>query len=400
MTWRDRLRPASFGGVPFEVELAERAGGRRVGVHQFPQRDTPFVEDLGAEARSIRIEGFILGDDFVARTQQLVDRLGRRSPDAPRPGQVLVHPSLGDLRVVCVRHLVQDLAVERGRGSRVSMEFVEAGDDVQPFQASNPVGAADEAAASASSSAGDAFAAGARVSGTVEESRTAIEDQFREVVRIVRAADVFSGPSRQVDALEDALTSISIELASLVQAPAILYSRTRSALERVLQSARAPFLALEAYQGLFGLEGEEVPGISDQSASVRDNSAAAALAIRVLAVSGAVRAAARSDFATLDDALEVRRRLQAELDALEPDVDSDSFFALGALRSALVGSVPPPEADLPELEVAELPKTTPALVVAHRLYQDAERGDEVVARNNVSHPLRVPGAVQLSVLSR
>jgi len=41
----------------------------------------------------------------------------------------------------------------------------------------------------------------------------------------------------------------------------------------------------------------------------------------------------------------------------------------------------------------------PAIVLAYRLYGDAERADEIVARNRVRHPGFVPGGQPLEVLS-
>ena len=45
------LRPASFRGVSFQVDVASLSAGRRVQVHEYPQRDQPWVEDLGRATR-------------------------------------------------------------------------------------------------------------------------------------------------------------------------------------------------------------------------------------------------------------------------------------------------------------------------------------------------------------
>jgi len=47
-----------------------------------------------------------------------------------------------------------------------------------------------------------------------------------------------------------------------------------------------------------------------------------------------------------------------------------------------------------------LSATRPALVVAHELYQDESRAQELVDQNALRHPLRLPGLVPLLVLSR
>ena len=53
--WKMRLRAASFRGVPFGVTADESEGGRRTVTHEFPQRETPYVEDLGGAPRRARL---------------------------------------------------------------------------------------------------------------------------------------------------------------------------------------------------------------------------------------------------------------------------------------------------------------------------------------------------------
>lgn len=45
--WQDSLRQASFGGVPFGVDIAAGQNGRKVAVHQYPWRDGAWPEDMG-----------------------------------------------------------------------------------------------------------------------------------------------------------------------------------------------------------------------------------------------------------------------------------------------------------------------------------------------------------------
>ncbi len=47
MNWADKYQQAFFRGVPFYVERAELEAGRRLQVHTFPNRETPYTEDLG-----------------------------------------------------------------------------------------------------------------------------------------------------------------------------------------------------------------------------------------------------------------------------------------------------------------------------------------------------------------
>lgn len=398
--WKDRLRPASFRGVPFGVELYSHTGGRRVGVHVFPLRDTPLVEEMGREVRTYNVEAFIVGDDYAERRDRLVERLEGASAGFPRkPGGTLVHPTLGQVEVLCTRFEVVE-STREGRMARISIDFVEAGREVQPFGAIDPVGSADVAGELTSAAAGDAYGSDVQSAGVVQEALDTIENTIREVDRRLRRLDIFSGNVRDVRVLEDALSILISTVSQLVTAPADLFGTASDALDAVLGSAASHSGALEAYRVLFDLEPENVPGEGSQAQAIRANSAAVVAMFRTLALIGAVRAAARISWPTLEDALATRAELEELLDELGSGTDDDLNRELAGLRVTLVDAVPPPDETLPEIVERTLPQSLPALVLAHRLYQDPLRDQEIVDRNHVSNPLRVPGGQPLRVLSR
>ena len=49
MSWRERLQPASFRGVPFHVDAHSSGSSRRLSVHQFPGVDQKLIFDLGPD---------------------------------------------------------------------------------------------------------------------------------------------------------------------------------------------------------------------------------------------------------------------------------------------------------------------------------------------------------------
>jgi prophage DNA circulation protein len=124
MAWRDSLLPASFRGVPFEIEEHEESGGRRVDVRQYPQRDTPSTEDLGREADGFRIRAFILADPFTQEYFSNRDAL-RQACRQYGPG-TLVHPYLGTVSVNC-RHISMKEAISAGGIAYFDLDFVESG---------------------------------------------------------------------------------------------------------------------------------------------------------------------------------------------------------------------------------------------------------------------------------
>lgn len=93
MSWREKLRPGSFRGVPFGVRSAPRTLGRRTAMHEFIQVDTPYIEDLGLLPRVFSLSAFVIGADYMEKRDALIKAL-----EEPGPG-TLVHPYYGELIV-------------------------------------------------------------------------------------------------------------------------------------------------------------------------------------------------------------------------------------------------------------------------------------------------------------
>lgn len=118
--WRDRLRPASFRGVEFHVEISARVGGRRIQMHEFPKRDQPYAEDLGRRGRLHPVTAYLIGGDYVFRRDDLVEALEREGAGA------LVHPTMGSFNVVCSTYNITERR-ERGGFCEIECQFMEAG---------------------------------------------------------------------------------------------------------------------------------------------------------------------------------------------------------------------------------------------------------------------------------
>ena len=120
-TWRDQLQPASFRGVPFFVDSDSQSVGRRTQVHEYPQRDKPFVEDLGRKTRIPKLAAFVVGDDCFVKRDDLLKAL-----DQPGPGE-LIHPWFGRMTVTATDC---DVSHERREGGvvRFDLTFVEDGE--------------------------------------------------------------------------------------------------------------------------------------------------------------------------------------------------------------------------------------------------------------------------------
>ena len=93
------------------------------------------------------------------------------------------------------------------------------------------------------------------------------------------------------------------------------------------------------------------------------------------------------------DELSDRLELEAET------ADDSVYTALVDLRAATVRDLTARGASLAGLRTVTPAATLPALVLAHRLYGDAARADELTLRNRLRHPGFVVGGSALEVLS-
>ena len=60
--WQSTQWQASFKGVPFAVDTDTRSGGRRIHVHEFPDRELWANEDLGRLRQQVDVVGYVTGD--------------------------------------------------------------------------------------------------------------------------------------------------------------------------------------------------------------------------------------------------------------------------------------------------------------------------------------------------
>lgn len=126
LSWLNDLLPASFRGVGFQVSSTSSEFGRRNQTHEYPFRNIPYTEDMGRSARKNKIEAFLIGDDYQEQTEKLVNAIEQEGSG------MLIHPFLGELNVNIEGQITVNNSVENGRMSVISFSFVEAGELIFP----------------------------------------------------------------------------------------------------------------------------------------------------------------------------------------------------------------------------------------------------------------------------
>lgn len=98
--WQDHIHPASFRGVPFAIIDADGNFGRRQAVHEYPYRDTAWVEDLGRSTRRLTLNGFIIQSSLIYSAADVMTQRDNLIAACESKGAgTLVHPTLGELTV-------------------------------------------------------------------------------------------------------------------------------------------------------------------------------------------------------------------------------------------------------------------------------------------------------------
>ena len=398
MTWRDDLRPASYRDVPFHVENADQSGGRRQVVHEFPQRDDAFVEDLGLRPHEFRVEGFVLGAAYMAERDALIAALEGAGPGT------LVHPYRGALTVSCVDWMVRETS-DKGGAAFFSIVFVASAVQPRPAAAENTGAAALTEAAAASAEAETGLVGGLLVAGfpgfVAEDAAARLGGLTTRLEaglgRLGGAAATVSSVSLRLQALRTDALGFVFRVPDLA-----------AALSGLITSARlladTPRAALRELKGLIGLNtGDRAPGSTPARAADQANAAALERAVTLLASAEAVAATTQIDFDSYDDAVAIRDDLAGLIDdaalRLADAGDDAGFDRLNALRLAMVRDVTRRGGSLARVYGYTPAATEPALVIANRLYADAGRAADIVARNRVRHPGFVPGGAQLEVLT-
>lgn len=383
--WMQRLQPASFRGAAFYVDSVDSDFGRRTVTHEFPQRDTPFTEDLGRKKREFTITGYLVGDAYFGPRDALIAATEEAGPAE------LVHPYMGGLQVVCTGLTVRERRQDGGY-CELAMRFVEDGENIFPSAVTNPATAVDIATEATQTAAGSWF-----------ESVYDIA-RMPEFVRLemVAAANQLLSPvdrllSTATD-LADEVLAFKRDLGTIINRPRALADGFKGVINRVTTA--------------FGKNKTSSATLRDMSRNIlrpvpattanRTRQARAQLSmqemVRQMAVVEMARVVAGQPYESYQDALTSRSEALDEIDEVSETASDPVFDELQRSRAKLVQALPDPR--LPEIQQIVLQQSTPALVLAYRVYGDAERDADIVARNRVAHPGFIGGSSAVEVVIR
>lgn len=420
----DQLQPASFRGIPFEVTASGLKIGRRTVVHEYPQKDQPFVEDLGRATRQITITAFVIGDDYIAQAQSLMAEL-----EAPGSG-TFIHPWLGEMEVTITS--ISELKFDAALGvASVVITATEAGILEFPTISVDAESEAFDVADAVEESAIDRFVTSIDLKTINKYIDSALQGDILDCLGIISNSEL----SKIFDFAEGVAETASKAMSLLSTDPKIFATKLAGALglsrwATTVSAWRGVAKQLENLVGHDKLSSgtkayrkvvEEGTTLSDVQKTVMKNRAAVETLTRQLLIAQMVGVSAlvgsdkdssapgttlptRDDLSEMtvhvrsyDELIETRTVLTEALDTeLLLETNDEMYKKIEDARVA-VFEVLTSRADLQQRLITVTPTdVVPAVVLAYDYHDDATRDSEIALRNGVRHegfcpasPLRI-----------
>jgi len=378
MGWKERLRPASWRSIAFFVDDSELAGGRKTVEHDFPQRNIPYIEDLGRRARTFNISAYVLGENYDRQRDALL-----QACEQPGIGD-LVHPRYGKIKAqitepIRIRERNQD-----GRIAVFDLVFSQSEDPTQPI--------------------------------IIKDTGTNLFDKINNaidtVVNIFEAAyDVFQKAQNIIDDVSATVNNLTVALETIKRngKKALTFQDN---FQNLINNSLALIYSAEDFANVIDnllttdpsfdgiLENLKLKDFQADQNIIEPNNKALNEYIRQMAVIGAANATTGTTLTNVVDAYAIRDLVSDALDSLMETADEPLYSALYELRIAVIEDINARADQLPQLLIKTLVDSIPGLFLAYDLYEDTTRMQEIIDRNNIIHPGFVPGGIEIEVLSR
>ena len=399
MSWKDDLQTGSFRGVGFFTESSDGELGRRIALHEYPLRDKPYAEDLGKKAQTFTMEIFVLGESYMAERDKLIQALNASGSGT------LIHPYRGTIKAVVLSARGPRESTRQGGMASFSVTFVESGENSFPSAKPDTSENVYRQAVKVQAQVKKDFEAGYNI---VEKPDT-VEKTFTNNLKdtassLLRFGLRFPGLPQEVSEFARDVEDFVQSIEDLIRAPGDLAVEMAGLIVSMKNTLEKPIDALGMYEQIFDTlfkDGDlDHSSRLSVSAVIENNNLALSRLTATSALVEAVLVSSEVEYDSYDQAQATMARLCDCLDQAMLWASDNVFSALQSLRAALVTDINERAADLSRIIHFTPMATLPALVIAHNLYSDATQAEDIVTRNNVSHPGFVPGGTALEILSR
>ena len=404
-----RYRKASFRGVEFKITERSWSSGRRNHLHEYPDKDTPYAEDLGKKAGNYPVTAFVIGDDYQSKRDAL-----RKACTEKGPGE-LIHPDYGSLMVLCDSITVRESHSSQ-RMATFELVFIEAGAQAIPETSIDLSDSVLSSASDVMAAAKNDFLSGFSLSEGIA-GLTSLVGNIADVANdaidaigsgLEYAEDMARDLTGAMNKLVDAATSAA-ELKNsaerFLNMPSELSSRIDTVFSVVASMAGTK---PEAFATVRELASQS--NASDNASTANEDARAEKLAMqhieqltKQVVVAKEAEVITNIEFDNAEDATAVLESFIDDIDEVElfepVEPSSELMQALRNTKEVVVEYIREIILELPRMRTIQLPEKMPSLVLAYDLYEDLSRADEIESRNKIPYPAFVPSGKDLKVLS-
>ncbi len=420
--WVLQLRKGSFRGVGFDIEGHELSGGRRIASHEFPYKDLAYTEDLGKKQRTFSLNLFIVGSNYFASRNALIEAL-----EAPGPG-ILVHPYLNGNKNVVVDSYSQSEKMSDGGLTTFTVTFRETGNKPEPVGVADYKSLISDAASRLQAAAATDF-----LDFNVDGAPSFV---FASAISLINsAAAVLQKTTTGIPGSPSALAELSYSVRNLKGSAAELLRKPESLANSIVGSIKS----LTSILNLDGLLPEDNDGkvIVKAEQAVLDSTQGSLMRgafsgflefyktlpvtydttqsrktekqnqelfqrlVTLSAISELASVSSDTSYGSTAEALAQRDLLISSLeDILFSDtVSDDTYGAVQDLQAAISRAIPDPLGETPRLSLIPLYQVTPTLSIVYDLYESLDLENDVILRNNISHPGFISPVAPLEVIA-
>lgn len=404
-SWRNNLVPSSFRGVPFYVDNAGGSGGRRLVTHEYALRNAPSIEDLGKAANRYRVRAFVVGDDYLAESNDLLDALQEHDDAA-----IFVHPWRGP--IMCRAGLIS-WHEDKDEGGYCAFDIEFAVDNGGLPSPTAQVDTASTLLAGVASMLQLGIAAYVTAS-VIASNPSALLPVMGGLLGGVTAA-LLGLPAAVIGGLTLAAAAIGADPGDDTATATAIQTVFQAAAQNAITAATpvdqpddpilgiSPLLAPAADPsgGLAALAtwGNTLPVPADPTQAAQQGAVQAL--VQGQAVMAVLTVYASIDWPSSNAATAARAQVQSMIDAqldLAADQGQDDLYrGWQAISGQAMQDLITRAQALPSLISYTNQASLPSLMLAYRWYQDADRADELDALNDVPDPMFMPFAgVRLS----
>ncbi|MFJ2364473.1 DNA circularization protein [Pseudomonas sp. NPDC087697] len=398
MSWRDRLLPASFRGVGFWVDQAKTPVGQKGQLHVYPQRDQPFFEGLGQQAKIHDLTAFIVGPDCLEQRDKLLKALEEGAGE-------LVHPWLGRMQVKVGEC---EMTQTRQDGGLVTFALKFYPDQPLQFPTAQ-VNTRMQLLVSADSLLGSMVRRFEEAMSLIKAARIGIKelrDSLKEVYEVIEhefkpLIETYKELSLLVKAIKELPREVSAEFKGLLGDIKELGDFAREGYRGVLANASQQVEAVKKIDAPKLTTGKDTVAAAQAMANLVQDALLVKLGYQVALMpvatpvvklnstpslaQQAVQPVQRVDVPVADDVLTLRDALNEAIWQAALKADAVHYQALNALRQQLFGHLTAVASSGVRLITQSPNQSMPALVLAYQYLGDATRVGEVTQRNGVIH---------------